>query len=357
MATSYSGRYSKPLGAGDDAFGGAGLNLGIEGLAGETELVTTFDDFNIRHTGSGNGGNAPFPGWVSTDVGVPVGEQLSCNDPSGATAAPQATHFQSSLRVLPGTAEDTGSNIQIDGSADTERPHIWIQDRDADADGNDNMTVVFACRIGLGLAAAAAANTWQGKVFIGFAQSGNQQVMTPATGVIDATNGTLLGFHVAEDGHIDLISTRENIAAPLVDGTHFTQMVDTDWNAGLIALGDAGTRPTWFDLALRAEVRDASNAAQNGAVQAFVRPQLTQAALTSVTPIPGRRQVEQSNADVANPIAWRPVDTVLQNQLWNDTGLEIVPTIEVQNGGDVVGEDVAFWLDWWSMGISRSSRR
>lgn len=359
MATVYSSRHSKPLGGGDNAFGGAGLNLGIEALAGETEMVTMFDDFNDRSLQAAAAVDIPRPGWDSNVINTATANGTSINDPA---STPQPRHFESSLRIVAGTDEDAGVNMQIIGiggaATQTPSPHMWIQDRDADAAGNDNQSVVFACRIGLGLGGAAAGDTWQGKAFIGWALSGDVQVLAQATGAIDlATAGPLLGFHVAEDGHIDLISVRDGFAGPLVDGTHFTQLVGTGWNDDLIAIGNAGHRPIWFDLALRAEFRDASNAADNGAVQGFARPQLTQAAVANVTPVPGRRPVEQSSAAVANPTDWRPQGVSLQNQLPSDTGLEIVPTIECQNGGAVVGEDVIMWVDWWSFGVSRSSRR
>jgi hypothetical protein len=250
MATSYSGRYSRPLGAGDNAFGGAGLNLGIEALAGETEMITTFDDFNDRRDAAAvAGAGDPRPGWFSSVINVATGNLINLNDP-GAT--PQPVAFQSSLRVLPGTIEDAGVNLQIVGGTDGSSPHVWIQDRDADAAGGDNTSIVFACRVGVGLAAAAAGEVWQGKFFVGFAISGDVQVLNNTTGEIDlATDGPLLGFHMAEDGHIDLISVRDGIAGPLVDGTHFTQLVDTSWNANLQPeLGTANHQPTWFDLAL-----------------------------------------------------------------------------------------------------------
>jgi hypothetical protein len=320
-------------------------------------MITTFDDFNDRRDAAAvAGAGDPRPGWFSSVINVATGNLINLNDP-GAT--PQPVAFQSSLRVLPGTIEDAGVNLQIVGGTDGSSPHVWIQDRDADAAGGDNTSIVFACRVGVGLAAAAAGEVWQGKFFVGFAISGDVQVLNNTTGEIDlATDGPLLGFHMAEDGHIDLISVRDGIAGPLVDGTHFTQLVDTSWNANLQPeLGTANHQPTWFDLALRVETRDVSNAADNGAVQGFVRRLQTDASRANVTPIPGRRPIEPSHPDSANPLDWRPQGVVLENQVPHDTGLEVVPTVEIQNGGAVVGEDVYFLMDWWAMGISRASRR
>ena len=46
MASTYSSRHSKPLGADGNAWAGAARNMGIEALAGDTDLITVFDDFN-----------------------------------------------------------------------------------------------------------------------------------------------------------------------------------------------------------------------------------------------------------------------------------------------------------------------
>jgi hypothetical protein len=89
MATSYSARYGRPLGVSNRGFGGAGLNLGIEALCGETEMVTTFDDFNGSvGTEAFNGTtNWETLGWTLSEVGTtPTADTISMNDPAIQTS-------------------------------------------------------------------------------------------------------------------------------------------------------------------------------------------------------------------------------------------------------------------------------
>ena len=343
MATIYGSRHTRPLGVSRHGFGGAGLNLGVDALFGETDLITTFDDFNHVATNATAAAGPPGVGWTSTVVGATGAEASGINDRGRA-------QFESSLLVDAGTAADTGLNLQLVGADAVDFPHIWIPD-DAPAVSLDNTVIVFACRIGLINDTAA---TWDGKVFIGFANDVDVSIMTVATGAIavPSANG-LVGFHIAEDGHIDFLSQRLGATA-LVSETTFTQLFPA-----ATAVNATANEPTWFDLAFRMHITDQSDAANNGAVRAYFRrvPGVGDDFGVVGATAAGLRETQASDSGRATQDGWREHGTVLINQnpnAANGNGV-LVPTIEVLNGGGAPETD--FLLDWWSMGISRFSRR
>lgn len=335
----YSARYESALGASHEAFAGMGAALGVEALAGDTDLATAFEDFNqlVPSVTFGEAGAAGLraASWELSDVGVPVADEISINVGSLVFA-----ERNSLLYILAGTAADTGGNAQLYVQAVPEVAYngIFLPANGVSAAVLDNTVVTLAARVGL----MSNGATWDGKFFFGFAQSGDVQILVSATGaIVVPTTGSLLGFHVAEDGHIDLINARGAVD-PMVNGTNFTLMQDTTWNAGLTA-----EVPVWFDLALRATYTDMSDATANGSCRAAIR----RVRPTSLVQ-PGVAPSEPARAAGGRMGRWQRVTTVLRNQLPNDATI-LVPTLELQNG-PVRQSRVA--VDWWAMGVSRPSR-
>lgn len=341
---SYANRYSRPLGVDGRGWGGAGANLGIEALAGDTDMVTVFDDFNIyvdvRDLATATAGGIEDNGFTVTQVGgAAAGSGVGIND--DATA-----FWDSCLRINCGTDNDQGGNIQlIPAAGETHFPHIWIPDSGT-ATSLDNTVIVFAVRVGVNT--TDAAGDFDGKAFIGFAAAGETAVMTAATGALSvaAAADILLGFHLGcngEVGAIDGISQRVGNTA-YAEGTNFTRMLPAGSLDAVAANGaTAVTDTVWYDLALRCTVTDMSDANANGATEFFWRrvPQLTNApGLAAATNLPGQ------------DLAWVRHPTVLLNQTPN-SGTNLVPTIECINGP---ADDSDFLIDWWAFGYSRYSR-
>lgn len=360
MGSPYTSRHSRPLGCSDKAFGGAGLNLGAAALAGETEMITVFDDFNhiMPNMEFGDADGFAECGWVTTAIGAAANDTIGMNDIA------TSTRHLSSLYITAGDTNDTGGNMQLDMSnADLVStadqltslsgrynfPHLWMPASTL-ATAFDNTTFVFACRVGM--LTSDAAGVWDGKVFIGFAEAGDAQIMTAATGVITiASTGALVGFHVPEDGSIDAISHR-TAATVMAEGTNFTELqpadsVDSTVANGITTIGDA----VWYDLAFRMNVTNMSDNAANGTTEFFYRRiyPVTTDAVTDPGPGYG---VSIAPGEGYPP--WQRHGTVLTNQTPNSATI-LVPTIEVQNGAAET-EDTELKVDWWSMGISRYSR-
>jgi hypothetical protein len=336
MASHFRG----PLLGSRQAFGGAGENLGLDAVAGESDLVTTFDDFNriIVAEGFGDAAEWETKGWTMVDAGAGVaGDAVSMNAIAGEL-------HDSCLRINVGTTDDQGGNMQLDyATPPTDGggsfPHIYIPINTSLA---DQTLVVFACRVGL----IPEGTTWGGKVFIGFAEDGDYSsatgnpILTAAGGAIDVANliGPIIGFHIPEDGSIDGVSQR-TASDPMAEGTNFTDLTGTTWNTGLTA-----GSPVWFDLAFRMHITDVDQAADNGTTTFYWRQ------VSGSTPAPGLA----ANLAVGDGIGeWKKHSTVLENQTPNN-GVRLVPTIEAMNGG--AGDEIDLLVDWWAMGISRFSR-
>ena len=384
MATIYSSRSNKPHGVGRLGFGGAGLNLDMAALAGETDLITTFDDFNDHMSvttwllASGADGTTNLweeSGWVMNDdgTGTPTAPTIAMNDPTVVADA-----FQSCIRIFPGTADDSGGIMQLDGindannglaeigSATTDTvvgghrsfPHIWIPESGGDAAILDNTVIVFACRIGLQADITPDSGIWEGKVYIGFAASAAvPTIMDHDTGVLPNAAGNLHGFHVGEDGSIRGISKRIT-ADSLVSGTNFTELFAAGSADGSIANGaNAVGDIMWFDLALRMNITNMSDDAANGTTTFFSRrvPRVGGTVAITGAVAPGLRETQASNSSLVTSDDWSEHATVLNNETPNHS-LALVPAIEVMNGPTGTLDPV-FFLDWWSFGISRFSRR
>ena len=349
MSSNYSGRYENPLGVGPRGFGGAGWNLGVEALAGQTDLVTVFDDFNgvVPSETFGDAANWETMGWVLTDVGVPVADLVGMQD-----AADVDQWYPSCIRLFAGTTDDTGGNMQLDrvnaslpaSSGAVDFPHLWIPETAAGTEILDNTVWVFACRIGLEASDATAATNWDGGLFLGWAEAGDTSIMTAGTKVITiASTGPLVGFHVNTNGQIDGISHR-TVGTAMAEGTNFTNIVGTGGVDGTTANGAATAGDImWFDLALRMNITDMSSDTANGATEFFWRrvPRITQRANTGGQ-LPGQGP------------AWAKHSVVLQNQTPNND-VALVPTIEFING-PTAGVDSVAYVDWWTFGCSRFSR-
>lgn len=351
MASTYSGRHSKPLGVSAEGWAGAGRNMSIEALSGDTDLITVFDDLNGTVKGTDTfGGAAVFEdsGWVLTDDGVPVGDEIDMNNPANVDVwAP------SCIRIFTGTADDAGGSMQLDlvngaiGTliSTTDFPNLFVPETAAGAAVLDNTVWIFACRIGLRAdLTTTGAGDWNSKAFIGWAAAGDTSIMDAPTGAITDAAGNLHGFHIPEDGSIDGISKRIT-AGSLVDGTNFTELlraggVDGTLLNGAVTAGDT----MWFDLALRMTITDMSDNAANGATEFFHRR------VPATTGPPGNRDDQLPGEGTA----WVRNAVVLLNQTPNHS-IALVPTIEVING-PTGGRDGVFFLDWWAFGCSRFSR-
>lgn len=335
MATGYSSRHSKPLGGNRHALGGAGLNLNVAALSGESEMVHVFDDFDDAHVAAAVGNDDPRTGWLSTVRGAPAGHNVNINP-----LIPSGRHY-SCLTVVAGTVASTGINVLVDDPALASNPIINWPDR-TDTEAMDNTSYVFACRIGMRI---SAGSVWDGQAFIGIAEETDVGILNlvATAGLESPTSNGLIGFHIASDGHIDLISMREG---KVITAANFTQVVSTNWNQNL---GTGDHNITWFDLAFRAEVTDWGDDADNGAVIGYHRQ------LGGALPSPGRRPVEQSSPTTPNINAWVENPTRVLNETPFDAGInQTVPAVEVING---LGPNLSeVWVDWWLQGISRMSR-
>ena len=342
MATIYSARSSKPLGAGRHAFGGAGLNLGVDALSGEGDIITTVEDFNGQLTDGGITGNRPGGAWTSLAIGV--GATASVNDLA------LGNPYESSARLNCGGAVDAGGNAQQ--NVDSPAPRIWLPDTSVAPTTLDHTVVTLACRVGI----ISDAPTFDGKFFIGFAQDGDQDVMVVTSGAIAvASTGALVGLHINADiaviPNISLIAKRAPAAAMAQD-VNFTNLISgvDSFETGLTA----GV-PRWFDLAFRMSITNMSDVNSNGGVRAYFRrvPEAGGAFETPNREAPGLRETQASDSGAVKVEEWREHNVVLENQSPNDA-TALVPTIEFLNGPT---NESDFLVDWLVMGISRFSRR
>lgn len=334
-----------PLLGSRHSFGGAGENLGIEGIAGESDIVTVFDDFNgyVENRELTNVATAGIEdhGWLVTEVGTPAGSAVGINDDSNVG-------FDSGLRINCGTAADTGGNCQFHpplGSVEVpSTPAIWVP---ANNGGTvlDNTVYIFACR--LGVHTDDAAGDFDGKLFIGLAEDGDAAILVvngDSPFIQQAETGPLVGFHILEDGSLRGISQR-TVNTAYAEGTNFTEIgaagyVDSTLANGAAAVGDM----MWFDLALRMDITDSDDDDANGSTTFYhrrVRP-------SGRTPGQVGTGIAQDRDD-----RWQQHSTVLLNQTPNNN-LLLVPTIEAINGPT---DESDFVVDWWTMGISRYSRQ
>ncbi len=377
----YGQRVSRAVGLNDKAFGGAGLNLPLECISGEGDMIAVFDDFNdvLPAVGFSDALGATSTnvwednGWVMTeDAGVTaVGDTISMNDPVVGT---NISDFDSCIRIFPGTADDSGGNMQLDlintpaltdtdcGSSNDVSllkrpfPHLWIPETATiPAAGGiageawDNTTWVLACRIGLkaDATAATAVTGWAGKAVIGWAAAGDTTIMDHTGGAMTTAEGNLHGFHIPEDGSIDAISKRASGDA-FTSGTNFTELIAAGGVDGTVANGARSAADTmWFDLALRMDITNMSDNDANGATRFYYRGPLNR----NSGPESGRDVWDQPGQGYQ---PWIAHSTVLTNQTPNHT-IALVPTIEVLNSDDT-GEDCLFFLDWWTFGRNRLSR-
>ena len=106
-----SSKFKHALGAGENAMGGAAHNMGVECLAGETDMITVFDDFNgvVPTEAFGGSTNWETMGWTLADTGSPSNDLVGMNDPADVSQ-----WNTSQIMVFTGDTEDTGGNMQLD---------------------------------------------------------------------------------------------------------------------------------------------------------------------------------------------------------------------------------------------------
>jgi hypothetical protein len=334
----YSTRRGRPLGVSEQGAAGVLTNNNLFALDGESEMVTTFDDFNyfvLSEDHATADTTWETLGWELVDRNTATDPYIECNDPA------KEGDFYSCINTYAGSKADAGGLAQLTGASNTLPasggavfPHIWIPHSGMDAEVLDKTTITFACRVGIVSNNAAC----DGKFFIGFAQLGDAAIVADATGIITiASTGTLLGFHFNADSQdtLRLISHR-TAATAMAEGVNFTELtdgVDENYTIG---------HPRWFDLALRCQVTNMSDDDDNGWTIGSWREVGGQAA-------PGGGAFNQPSEGYAPYVLSDPLD----NQTPND-GTLLVPTIEVLNGPTYLTH---VKLDWWSMGISRYSHK
>lgn len=343
MATDYGARFSKAVGCTRHAMGGAAEGLGIEALAGDTAMVTVFDDFNgvIEADAFGVGTTWETLGWEIADVGggAQTGDYIEMND------CKSQVDFDSSIVIVPGDTADLGGNCQLDkvtgdeaaGTAVYEFPHMWIPSTGSGVTVLDDTTWVFATRVGFqsgdATAIGAASGDWNGKTYIGWAVANDVNVMTNTTGaIVIASTGGLVGFHVTESGDIRGISHR-TAATAMAEGTNYTTLLaagGVDGNTGNGAT--SANQKMWFDLAVKLDITDMDDDDDNGYSTFYWRRVLPSKPLGD----------------------WMKHPTVLENQTPNSATV-MVPTIEVINGPAVV-QECAVGIDWWAFARNRVNR-
>jgi hypothetical protein len=312
--------------------------MNLFALDGESEIVSVFDDFNgfvEDGTFGAVGGPMENQGWDMVDVGGPAGDYVEMNDET------IEGDFYSSLHIYCGTNADTGGNMQLLGAGATVTepvssggggfPHIWIPGTGQSVTALDDTVITFGCRLGI----VSNAVTYDGKIFIGFAEAGDTAIMTPATGAIVVATGGLQGFHIDGDtaNAMRWISQR-TAGTALAEGTNMeTLLTGTDITAGYTA----GT-PRVFDLTFRIHSSDMSDNAANGFGVCGWREVTGQTAPgMEGLALPGEGYVPYNLSDT------------LDNQSPNSVA-HLVPTIEVINGPTNLTQ---YKVDWWFMGISR----
>jgi hypothetical protein len=359
MATNYSGRFSKPLGGNRHAFGGAGLNLDLGALSGQTDIATVFDDMNhniatVAYTALPLAGSISDFGWVTTLVGA------------GGGTVGVGTLLNSTLDanyLVP----DEGANMQLQpvvgvgGIGAAAFPHYRFRSSTTSLDHN---VYVFACRVGY-----QSSGTSQAKLYLGWAEGGDVDIMDPATGVLSTAAGAgqagpLLGFHINLDPavtpNISLVSQRVHGVA-FVEGTNFTAMRSGADVPVDPASGQATGEVIWHDLALLCHGIDNSDNTNNGSVTGFFRrvPTISDDFGSTIITDPvaaGLRETSASDGDSPDSGRWVKHPTVLLNQIPTMGGAigSLVPTIEVIAGPATNG---SFLIDWWAFGVSRPSLR
>jgi hypothetical protein len=324
--------------------------MGIEALAGDSDMVWTFDDFNgvIASEGFGDAAFWETTGWILTaDAGGSTGSAISMN-----AAATTTSSFDSCIKILSATAEQDGGQMQLDllnGAVAVPVnmhpfPHIWIPQTAAGVAELDNTIWVFACRVGLSTGDTTDGD-WDHGAFIGWSEAGDTTILDNDTMVLTDADGSYWGFHFNITGCIDGISKRTP-GDSMVEGTNWTRLVGTGGIDGTVANGATTIGDTmWFDLALRINIDDQSDDAANGTTEFYYRR------VPSFPQRPGNRTYYVPGD---NP-TWTRHSTVLTNETPNGAIIH-VPTIECING-NTAGDDMTFFVDWWAMGTSRYSRR
>lgn len=357
MSTDYAERHQKTSAGSSRAMGGAASGMGLECLTGDTEMVTTFDDFNgiVKQEGFDGVTNWETCGWILTEDqgagGAVTDDMISMND------GVNVTHdYSSCIRIFAGTDDQKGGSMKLDvingatGASTVSRdfPHIWVPETatipaggqlsgaagDA-AEGLDNTTWAFATRVGFRSddVAVTGAGEWEGAFFIGWVGSDLTSVLDHDTGVVTTTNLEGVGFHVCILGEIYGVSQRLDADAVSAAVGNYTQIHPTGAVHNTVANNCSILGQTvWWDLALRMDITNMNDNDANGTTTFYTR-----------RVIPG---------EPLRP--WAKHETVLTNETPN-CDVALVPYIELING-TTADQDASVLIDWWAMGRNRVNR-
>lgn len=208
-----SQRLSKYIGVNEGGpWGFKGTDLPLDSVNGHSPWATSLCDFSTIACPSATAFAATPLNWTVTDTG---------------TAASLVSNPSNSyLHVNPGTAADTGYNLQLNKSnvvpkflhQYTTTPQTTI------AAGRE---IFWGARVAL-----SCDTTWDGKLFMGLGVT-DTACMDAATGALDGlANG--VGFHIGEGGTINLVSIRGSSATTsTLSATAATlKSASASWTAG-----------------------------------------------------------------------------------------------------------------------------
>jgi hypothetical protein len=173
-------------------------------------------------------------GWAETEVGTTT---------SRSNVVSKATGY---LLLNPGTADDTGTNIQhnvVPTTSAIVAPHKTCGPLTSTTTLMDNRELLFETRIGVSGTTAA----WSGKTVIGWVLSPDTALMTVTSGVPAIGTGGGIGFNIREDG----------VLRYFTQSTTVHNSVTTHLN---IATLGAANVIQWYTLGFRARWLDASAA-------------------------------------------------------------------------------------------------
>lgn len=187
-------RMSQPLAvSGKSAWGPKAEGFNIKALRGRAPIASTMLDFSVIPVPNITALGASPLNFTVTDIGVP-----------GGTNAISANSSNGYLKIIPGTTNATGYNIQ---GVKTDNPNIYHMKNTAGVIGintsGQDKQVFFGIRC-----AFHSTATWNGAVFMGFGLV-DTAYMTPGTGALDGITNCC-GIHIDTSGNINVVSMRSS---------------------------------------------------------------------------------------------------------------------------------------------------
>jgi hypothetical protein len=187
-------RMSQPLAVSSkSAWGTRAEDFNIKALRGRAPIASTILDFGVIPVPSVTALGASPLNFTVTNVGVP-----------GGTNAISANSNDGYLKIIPGTTNATGYNIQ---GVKTDNPNIYHMKNTAGIGGvnisGQDKQVFFGIRC-----AFHSTSTWNGAIFMGFGIV-DTAYMTPGTGALDGITNCH-GVHIDTSGNINLVSMRSS---------------------------------------------------------------------------------------------------------------------------------------------------